>query len=104
MDVHDLLEWHMPSAKNGNQTNCKLFQRISLGLSKTWASVVVPRTRILNLRDIPGQPVMNDGCALMSRKLATSICDKLGIDGDTPSTFQGQIAGAKGLWMVDRRE
>lgn len=104
MSVHDLLEWHMPSASNRNQSNCKLFQRISLGLSKTYASVVVPRTRILNLLDIPGQPVMNDGCALMSRRLANSICDMLGINGDTPSAFQGRIAGAKGLWMVDRRE
>lgn len=104
MSVDDLLEWHMPRAANGNQSNCKLFQRISLGLSKTYASVVVPRTRILNLLDVPGQPVMNDGCALMSRRLANSICDMLGINGDTPSAFQGRIAGAKGLWMVDRRE
>jgi len=35
MGVEDLLEWHMPTAANRNQSNCKLFQRISLGLSKT---------------------------------------------------------------------
>jgi len=44
---------------------------------------------------------MNDGCALMSRKLANRICEQLGIRGDIPSAFQGRIAGAKGLWMVD---
>jgi hypothetical protein len=38
----------------------------------------------------------------MSRPLARKICEELGIDGITPSTFQGRIAGAKGLWMVDR--
>lgn len=44
MSVEDLLEWHMPTAANRNQSDCKLFQRISLGLSKTFASVVIPRT------------------------------------------------------------
>ncbi|KAJ6107159.1 RNA-directed RNA polymerase [Penicillium sp. IBT 18751x] len=103
MSLEDLLEWHMPAAANRNQKSCKLFQRISLGLSKTWASVVVPRTRVINLPDVrrPHQPVMNDGCALMSRNLARRICEQLKINGDLPSAFQGRIAGAKGLWMVD---
>ncbi|KAJ5573462.1 uncharacterized protein N7459_007889 [Penicillium hispanicum] len=103
MTVENLLEWHMPQAENADQSNCKLFQRISLGLSKTWKSVVVRPTQILRLRDDPSRPrVMNDGCALMSRSLANQICDQLGISGATPSAFQGRIAGAKGLWMVDR--
>ncbi|KAJ5664860.1 uncharacterized protein N7477_007308 [Penicillium maclennaniae] len=103
MSLEDLLEWHMPAAANRNQKNCKLFQRISLGLSKTWASVVIPCTRVINLPDVrrPHQPVMNDGCALMSRNLARRICEQLKINGDLPSAFQGRIAGAKGLWMVD---
>lgn len=103
MSLEDLLEWHIPSAANRNQKNCKLFQRISLGLSKTWTSVIVPCTRVIHPPDVcrPHQPVMNDGCALMSRNLARRICEQLGINGDIPSAFQGRIAGAKGLWMVD---
>jgi hypothetical protein len=105
MSVDDFLEWHMSSAENGGQSNCKLFQRISLGLSKTFASVTLKPHQVVRLRDDPSRKLqMNDGCALMSRGLANAICDKLGITGATPSAFQGRIAGAKGLWMVDRHE
>lgn len=104
MSVEALLEWHMPRHANVGQTDCKLFQRIALGLSKTWASVVLRPEEILHLKDDKSKPmVMNDGCALMSRALAREICDHLGIQGNTPSCFQGRIAGAKGLWMVDRQ-
>ncbi|KAJ5113942.1 hypothetical protein N7456_002476 [Penicillium angulare] len=109
MSVDDLLEWHMPSAHNADQKNCKLFQRLSLGLSKTFVSVTVKPTQVLYLRDNPRwKQCMNDGCALMSRALAKQICEVLGITGDgnkqIPSAFQGRIAGAKGLWMVDRAQ
>jgi hypothetical protein len=104
MTVESLLEWHMPKADNANQSNCKLFQRISLGLSKTFDTVTLKPTQVLRLRDIPDHAVMNDGCALMSRALANQICDRLGITTATPSCFQGRIAGAKGLWMVDRHQ
>lgn len=105
MTVETLLEWHMPSAKNSGQSSCKLFQRISLGLSKTFASVTIKPVQILRLRDDPTRKLqMNDGCALMSRGLANAICDRLGITGATPSAFQGRIAGAKGLWMVDKHQ
>lgn len=102
MSLEALIDWHMPLEANVNQSNCKLFQRISLGLSKTYATVTLKPWQILHLRDVPNRPVMNDGCALMSRPLANAICDQLGITGNTPSAFQGRIAGAKGLWMVDR--
>ncbi|CAG8119301.1 unnamed protein product [Penicillium salamii] len=104
MSVAKLLEWHMPNAANANQSNCKLFQRISLGLSKTFDTVTVRPSQIFRLEDVKGRPVMNDGCALMSRALANKICDRLGITTATPSCFQGRIAGAKGLWMVDRHQ
>jgi hypothetical protein len=104
MGVDALLEWHMPKTANDNQTNCKLFQRLSLGLSKTFVTVTLKTTQVLRLRDYPGSTVMNDGCALMSRTLANQICDQLGITSATPSCFQGRIAGAKGLWMVDRHQ
>ncbi|KUM59378.1 hypothetical protein ACN42_g7752 [Penicillium freii] len=101
MSVDALLEWHMPKTANANQSNCKLFQRISLGLSKTFATVKLKPVQVLRLRDDPTRTVMNDGCALISRTLANQICDQLGITTATPSCFQGRIAGAKGLWMVD---
>ncbi|KGO44543.1 RNA-dependent RNA polymerase, eukaryotic-type [Penicillium expansum] len=104
MSVDALLEWHMPKTANANQSNCKLFQRISLGLSKTFATVKLNPTQVLRLRDDPTRTVMNDGCALISRALANQICDQLGITTATPSCFQGRIAGAKGLWMVDRHQ
>lgn len=104
MSVEALLEWHMPREANINQSNCKLFQRIHLGLSKTFATITLKRTQIYWLRDDPNRAVMNDGCALMSRNMAKHICDCLGIPTATPSAFQGRIAGAKGLWMVDRHE
>ncbi|KAL8973519.1 MAG: hypothetical protein Q9197_002229 [Variospora fuerteventurae] len=44
--------------------------------------------------------VMNDGCARISRRAAKAIADSLNLSY-TPSIFQGRIAGAKGVWMVD---
>lgn len=102
MTVEALMDWHMPAEANMSQSNCKLFQRISIGLSKIFATAVLRPQQVLHLRDKPGQTYMNNGCALMSRGLAKEICDSLGISGNTPSCFQGRIAGAKGLWMVDR--
>ena len=102
MSLEALMDWHMPPEANMAQSNCKLFQRISIGLSKTFATVALRPKQVFRLRDEPGQPVMNDGCALISRGLAKEVCDSLGISGNTPSSFQGRIAGAKGLWMVDR--
>ncbi|PLB35770.1 RNA dependent RNA polymerase [Aspergillus candidus] len=102
MSLDALLDWHMPREANKNQTNCKLFQRLHLGLSKTFATVTLTPQQVFYLRDIPDHPVMNDGCALMSRALAQRVCDSLGITGSIPSSFQGRIAGAKGLWMVDK--
>lgn len=102
MTVDQLIQWHIPLDDNRSQTDCKLFSRIRLALSKTWATVVIQPHQFHKLPDPCGKPVMNDGCALMSRPLARKICEELGIDGITPSTFQGRIGGAKGLWMVDR--
>lgn len=102
MSLGSLLEWHLSPQANIGQSNLKLFQRMSLGLSKTFATVVLRPEQVFYLRDDPNHRVMNDGCALMSRQLANQICDSGGISGNTPSVFQGRIAGAKGLWMVDR--
>ena len=37
----------------------------------------------------------------MSRAVAVKIARQLGIDDQVPCAFQGRIAGAKGVWMVD---
>ncbi|GLA59156.1 hypothetical protein AtubIFM55763_000004 [Aspergillus tubingensis] len=103
MSLDALIGWHIPREENLTQTNCKLFQRFSLALSKTYATVVLQPRQTLPLPDV-SKPVMNDGCALMSRNLANQICDSLGLTGYTPSAFQGRIAGAKGLWMVDKHQ
>ncbi|PYH88995.1 putative RNA-directed RNA polymerase [Aspergillus ellipticus CBS 707.79] len=104
MSLEALIDWHMPPVANRGQSNCKLFQRFSLGLSKTFATVVLKPRQVFPLPDDPDAPVMNDGCALMSRGMANQVCDSLGLTGNTPSSFQGRIAGAKGLWMVDRHQ
>ena len=101
MTLEALINWHMRLDANREQPSCKLFQRIQLGLSRTFATVRLKRRQLLHLSDVPGRPVMNDGCALMSKGMANKICYCLGITGNTPSCFQGRIAGAKGLWMVD---
>lgn len=43
---------------------------------------------------------MLQGCARISQRAAKEIADALDLD-HTPSIYQGRIAGAKGVWMVD---
>ncbi|KAL4917963.1 RNA dependent RNA polymerase-domain-containing protein [Aspergillus aurantiobrunneus] len=88
MSLGSLLEWHLSPQANVDQTNLKLSQRMSLGLSKTFATVVLKPKQVLYLRDNPNH----------------RICGSLEITGNTPSAFQGRIAGAKGLWMVDAHQ
>ena len=101
MSINSLLKWHINILANHSSADCKIFQRFSLGLSKTLSTVVLDSNEFLYLRDAPGKTVMNDGCALMSRTLAVEITSALGLD-KVPSVFQGRIGGAKGLWMVHR--
>ncbi|PGH07291.1 hypothetical protein GX51_01835 [Blastomyces parvus] len=100
MSIDALINWHMPRAEKGNQkSDLKLFQRLQLGLSRTLSTVVMRRDEIVYLKD--SEPVMNDGCSLMSRSLGMEIARTLGLEG-VPAVFQGRISGAKGVWMVDR--
>ncbi|EEQ89158.1 hypothetical protein RJZ56_007868 [Blastomyces dermatitidis] len=101
MSIDALINWHMPRAEKNNQkSDLKLFQRLQLGLSRTLSTVVLRRDEIVYLKD-PPPPVMNDGCALMSRSLGMEIACTLGLE-TVPAIFQGRISGAKGVWMVDR--
>jgi hypothetical protein len=104
--IENLLNWHIPIHANIESTDCKAFQRFALGLSQTLATVVLEPSEFVHIEDcrnsLDGQ-LMNDGCARISATLAKAIADELGLE-DVPSVFQARIAGAKGVWMVDRDE
>ncbi|KAL1957062.1 hypothetical protein VTO42DRAFT_6439 [Malbranchea cinnamomea] len=121
MCVDSLINWHIPFEENSDQKDCKLFQRLALGLSRTLPTVILRPEEIIGEKITPRyvtekqeeavpkeqngfeprkeKEIMNDGCALMSRSLAVAITEHLGLP-NTPSCFQGRIAGAKGVWMV----
>lgn len=103
MTLSELYQWHIPFAPNEQSTDCKLFHRWTLGLSKTSPTVVLRPSEFIRLADEPGRQVMNDGCARMSFPLARDITKMLNLGhSGVPSAFQARIAGAKGLWMVER--
>ena len=126
MSVQEMIEWAIPSKQNQTQPCLKLFARLSLCVSPTTPTVQFRPSEIIRSDDAfadcpqprrlnvfrsdekkrqqnvlnPSSAVMNDGCARMSKKAADAIAQMLGLD-ETPSVYQGRIAGAKGLWMVD---
>ncbi|KAK2756509.1 hypothetical protein FQN54_005402 [Arachnomyces sp. PD_36] len=55
MSLLALMNWHMPFEANIGQTDCKLFQRFSLGLSKTIPSVALQTNEIFRLEDPLGK-------------------------------------------------
>ncbi len=97
--VEQFLDWHISIEHNLQSTNLKLFQRFSLGLSKTIPTVVLHPSEFVGLPDPDNHAVMNDGCARMSMSLAKEVARHIGLS-EVPSVFQARIAGAKGLWMV----
>lgn len=127
--VKELIEWFMPFKANLNQPSLKLFARLALGVSGTVATVIFQPAEIFRAddarADTPGQwrlsykrsdekkrrsnpskskaPVMNDGCARISRRAARGVADCLGLD-NVPCVFQGRIGGAKGMWMIDAQD
>lgn len=103
ISLEEFLNWHIPIDQNRKSTDLKAFSRFALALSKTKPTVVLEQYEFIHLADT--DPVMNDGCALMSYPLARRISELLGLskkrEYHVPSVFQGRIGGAKGLWMVD---
>ena len=97
--MENFLNWHLRFEHNRMSTDLKLFQRLSLGLSKTIATVTLLESEFIRLPDPVGHAVMNDGCARMSKTLARDIARQMNLN-ETPSVFQGRIGGAKGLWMA----
>lgn len=101
LKVHELLNWQLRVSDNLHSTNCKLFQRIALGLSKTYPTISFEQGEFIHVPG--GEPEMSDGCARISMSAAKRISERLGLL-NVPSVFQGRIAGAKGVWMVDYDE
>lgn len=126
MTVKNLINWFMPATENQNQMSLKFFSRLALGVSKTIPAVEFnpgeiirsddaradcPDVRRLRLQrsdekkarlkpSLSQAPVMNDGCARISKAAALGIAQKLNLD-QVPCVYQGRFGGAKGIWMVD---
>ncbi|KAI9733762.1 MAG: hypothetical protein M1818_007176 [Claussenomyces sp. TS43310] len=103
MPVKAMLNWLIPLQRNQEQPFLKLFSRVRLGLSKTYATVVLSPSEIVyrpqDLKSRDGE-TMNDGCGEISLRTALKIVDILGLS-HVPSGFQARIGGAKGFWVVN---
>lgn len=120
MSVYDLVNWFMPLDLNCDQPYLKVFSRISLGLTTTLSTLTFTPKQVRHVADIKANNehedrqfddnsldwprdektnrVMNDGCSRISVGAARLIWE--GVEGPIPSTFQGRIGGAKGMWML----
>ncbi|KAJ9302273.1 hypothetical protein DTO271G3_1139 [Paecilomyces variotii] len=102
MSIDRLSEWMIPLQQNKSQEDCKLFVRIRLGLSKTYATAHIKPVEVIMVPDkMQGREVMNDRCSRMSTALARNIQTMLGTEGPPPSCFQARIGGAEGVWTVE---
>ncbi|OJD30191.1 rna-directed rna polymerase 2 [Diplodia corticola] len=122
MSAYDLLNWFMPLRKNAEQPYLKAFARISLGLTTTRPGLTFEPKQVRFVQDIKAnneressefndetlswpeddkrKRVMNDGCSRISVGAARQLWKNINKDGPIPSTFQGRIGGAKGMWML----
>ncbi|KAL8858536.1 MAG: hypothetical protein Q9178_004830 [Gyalolechia marmorata] len=129
MELKRMVDWFIPAKVNRNQPALKLFARFAIGLSQTEPTVGFSPWQIIRSDDAhadspvarrlqhersqekktnqkpdkSNSPVMNDGCARISRAAAKAITEMMHLEY-TPSIFQGRIAGAKGVWMIDALE
>ncbi|KAL8905139.1 MAG: hypothetical protein Q9171_006787 [Xanthocarpia ochracea] len=127
MELKKMVDWFIPAKVNRNQPALKFFARFAIGLSQTEPTVGFSPLQIIRSDDAhadspvarrlqhersrekkkayqkpdkSNSPVMNDGCARISRAAAKAITEMMHLEY-TPSIFQGRIAGAKGVWMID---
>lgn len=123
----EMINWFFPFKDNINQSFCKAFARLDLGLSQTTPTLTFLPSQIRYVKDViadgtledtvyddgnikdwpksyPQNTVMNDGCASISVGAAVRIWQIIrkitNSDESMPSAFQGRIGGAKGVWMV----
>ena len=125
----DMLEWFVPAVPNQSQPVLKLFKRLDLAVSKTVPTITFGPNKIYRSDDTYAHdpqprelgskrsdekkrgivskqmdsPVMNDGCARISKAAARGIAEHLHLD-QVPCAFQGRIGGAKGMWLVNAIE
>ncbi|KAK2748968.1 hypothetical protein FQN57_007251 [Myotisia sp. PD_48] len=104
MSLEQFMNWHIPIQYNRREKDkdCKLFNRMRLGLSRTIPSVALQQHEIIYIDD-DRVARMSDGCSMMSHSLGRSIANVLGLSNH-PTCFQGRIAGAKGLWIVAQND
>ncbi|KAF2466417.1 uncharacterized protein BDR25DRAFT_377566 [Lindgomyces ingoldianus] len=125
--IGTMMNWFFPFAgdQNQKQSFCKAYARLDLALSKTEPTLVFEPAQVRYISDqvadgspedsrfndpalvwekCTEKPVMNDGCSQISVGAAHAIWKiykkRNGINGPLPSTFQGRIGGAKGVWMI----
>jgi hypothetical protein len=125
--VGEMVNWFFPltAPKNRDQSFCKAFARLDLGLSRTVPTLVFKPSQVIWAEDITadGTPedarfndpslrwpeiedgaVMNDGCSRISLGAAQEIWKlykkRTGVYERLPTAFQARIGGAKGLWVV----
>ncbi|KAL8691947.1 MAG: hypothetical protein Q9218_002929 [Villophora microphyllina] len=126
MTRNNMIEWLMPFKENKEQRALKFFARLAIGVSRTIPTIRFQPPHVIRSNDARADApairrlkhrrlderkggtkpvksqaaVMNDGCARISKAAAITITELLHLDS-IPSVFQGRIAGAKGIWMVD---
>lgn len=126
MSVGEMINGFFNFKQNMDQNFCKAFARLDLGLSRTIPTLSFKPSQIRRMPDTYADrtpeaqefndatldwtehydkiPVMNDGCARVSVGAALLIWkfyrDATGSDEPLPSTLQGRIFGAKGMWMI----
>jgi hypothetical protein len=104
--IERMLDWLLQVKRQGQQKQpyLKLFSRIALALSRTIPILVLEKEQIINKsRDVGSSTtsaIMNDGCGLMSRALATRVQLELGLPY-IPPAVQGRLGPAKGMWALD---
>ncbi|KAF2736322.1 hypothetical protein EJ04DRAFT_490091 [Polyplosphaeria fusca] len=120
------LNWFFPFEKNQQQSFCKAYARLDLGLSRTTPTLEILPSQLRYVGDIVAQgeledrqfndpnldwnepidenAVMNDGCSVLSVGAAQAIWkiykEVTGTNDPLPSAFQARIGGAKGVWVV----
>jgi hypothetical protein len=126
LPLGQMLNSFFPFEDNKEQSFCKAFARLDLGLSKTAPTHTFKPSQVRRIPDtfadgtaeesafndtklswtdpIVGRQVMNDGCSRMSVGAALLVwkCyrEATGSDDPFPSVLQGRIGGAKGIWYI----
>lgn len=125
--VELLLDWAVSLSRNSLQPHCKAYTRLELSLSQTIPTVTFEPSEVRMVSDIKAdgslgsaeylafgdpafawditynssnQPDMTDGCEIISTGAAAELCEKLGLKGHRPVTFQARINGCKGMWTI----